>query len=335
MELSFLSGGILGLFILITTPWVILSLVSTGADVGVGFVDEWLLKKLNKKTKGQNNVDAPGRLILISGFFGLVISITTVIFLLGINQISLLNIPKIAALNAFGAGMLEVLWLIPYFYSLQRGGAVNVTPLFQTIPIFSLIFGLLLFAEIPSLIHIFGTVIIILGAGFLNFVPENKKLDTHTLLLMFCASAVISLGYFLFKDSTISGNFLASLFWNGLGMTFLSSVIWTTWPPYRKQFQDFVSQLDFKVLGIQFLNESLYALSAITNQLAIVIGPSIMAVSSFNAFHPIFTLMFGFFLARLSSSSQRRQLSGLPLSLKIIGVLLISSGALLIVTQGN
>lgn len=330
MDLTYILDNLSLISAFFIAPWVLLALFSAFGDALVGYVDEWMLKRLRKK-KRIIVVDAPGRLLLISGFFGGVVAIGAVIASIFLGPEYTLSVPSESLLLAVMAGILEVVWLIPYFYALERGGAINTTPLFQTIPIFSLLFGLLIFNEVPDPIHIFATILIIIGASLLNYSPKTKSLDVINLLLMLGASATISLGYFLFKDATQTGNFVSSLFGNGLGMFLLSLNIWMFWPPYRKQFNDFVETMDFKVLLMQVSNETLFALSAMANQLAIVIGPSVMIVSAFNAFHPLFTLLIGFSLAKLGSIDHSKSLGEGRLAIKTAAILLIAGGTVLIV----
>lgn len=306
-------------------PWVLLALLSTFADAGVGYIDEWLLTKIRDADK-KKVVDAPGRLILISGFFGVVVSICVALYVLTTNTVADLFIAHTGMLYALGAGVLEVVWLIPYFYALQRGGALNATPLFQAIPIFSLIFGIFFFNEVPIALHIAAAVLILAGAALLNYSKETRRIDVYTLLLMLVSSAIISMGYFLFKDATMYGNFAASLFYNGLGMGIMSTVVWVAWPPYRAQFHSFITTLHPKILFAQLANEGLYALAAIMNQLAIVLGPSVMIVSTLGALHPVFTFIIGWSLAHCGSRTHKDSLQSSGLVLKTIAILLIALG---------
>lgn len=330
MFIDLLNDNLTILLSLLFAPWFILALFATFSDSCVGYIDEWLLRRLKKdNTKIVRSIDAPGRLILISGLFGFVVSLCALVVILSTKDTFTLQVPWHSFRDAFLAGVFEVLWIIPYFYALNRGGVINVTPLFQSIPIFSLIIGLLFFNEIPIFLHICATFIIIAGALLLNYSPSNNKTDIKTLSLMTLASIIISLGYFFFKDATLSGNFVAAIFANGLGMGTLSLLIYIFWQPYREQFNDFISNVDFKLLWIQGGNEALYALHSVANQLAIVLGPSVMVVSAFNAFHPIFTLIIGGGLALSGSKIHQDEFKGKLLQLKIVSIILIAFGTLL------
>ena len=318
------------ILLLLTTPWVILALLAAFSDAGVGFIDEWLLKQLN--TEQNEAVDAPGRLVLISGFFGLLVALGTLLVTVFLNDSYTLDFSRTTILFGISAGALEVMWLIPYFYALQRGGAINTTPLFQTVPIFSLLFGLLIFNEVPIINHILAALIIIIGAAILNYSPETKSLDRKTIGLMLISSVLISIGLFFFKDAAEISNFVSALFWNGLGMFALSTLIWIGWRPYREQFLHFIQTLNPKIFGLQFANESLYTFSAITGHLAIVLGPTVMVVTAFDGFHPVFTLFIGILLACCGSKQHKKDFAGWQWVVKIVAIVLITFGALLIVS---
>lgn len=332
METIFASGSLHIYALLFATPWILLALLATFGDACVGYIDELLLRRLAKRnTTSTIEIDAPGRLLLISGFFGFVTCLCAFFASLFLGPDYTLHVPLQSLFLAISAGILEVTWMIPYFIALERGGAINTTPLFQTIPIFSLFFGLTIFNEIPTTLHIVATLLIIAGAVALNYSPETKRMNVVTLNLMLLASAIISIGFFLFKDASVQGNVVASLFGNGLGMGLFSSLIWTIWPPYRKQFNDFLHTLNPRILAIQVSNEGLYALSTTASQMAIVFGPSVMVVTAFNAFHPIFTLLIGVFLAKLGSQEHMQNLAHGQLLVKTAAVLCIAVGAFLIV----
>lgn len=312
---------------LMSILWILFSLLAVLCDVLVGYIDEWLLKKIEGK-KHSADIDAAGQLILISGFFGLAVSILVAIIVY-ITPLRFLFTTE-SLLYAFLAGILEVLWLIPYFYAMERGGALNTTPLFQTIPIFSLCIGLLFFSEIPTSLQLLGTLIILSGAFLLNYSPKEKQTDYRTILLMFASSAIISTGYFFFKDASETGNFLTAVFANGLGMGALSIIIWTAWKPYREQFLQRLKTFDTSIIVLQTANEGLYSLSSVLSRFAIVLGPSVMVVSAMDSFHPVFTLIIGVLLARLGFSEYAKKMDKKSIFTKTIAIGIIVLGTLLV-----
>jgi drug/metabolite transporter (DMT)-like permease len=307
--------------------WIVFSLLAVLCDVLVGYIDEWLLHKIEGK-KHSKDIDAAGQLILISGFFGFVLSVIATVVVIVTPFYFAFTYESFV--YAFLAGILEVLWLIPYFYAIERGGALNTTPLFQTIPIFSLLIGMWFFAEIPALMHIVATIIILNGAFLLNYSPKERNTDYRTVILMLLSSAIISMGYFLFKDASETGNFLSALCANGLGMGALSALIWFAWKPYREQFLKRLKTFDVSIIVLQTANEGLYSLATVLNRLAIVLGPSVVVVSAMDAFHPVFTLGIGALLARFGFSNYTETFNGTGRVTKTIAIAMIVLGAVLV-----
>lgn len=309
-------------------PWVLLALFAAFSDALVGFVDEWLLSSLDEGAE-KETLDPPGKLILISGFFGIVTA--SLIALVALFQPEILNVSSKSLGLAVLAGCIEVLWLIPYFHAIHRSGALNATPLLQTVPIFAGIIGILLYGEQPGWIEIAGILLLIGGGLALNYVPQTRRFDLKTVLLMLSASLIIALGLFVFKDAAISGTVPAAILGNGIGMFLVSLAIWFVYRPYRLQFNQFVSTLRFRTLAVQGSNEALYTMSAVAGQYAVVLGPSVMVVSAFNAFHPLFTLLIAGGLSLCGVQVYKERLAGRGLLTKSLGVILITSGALLVI----
>jgi uncharacterized membrane protein len=257
-------------------------------------------------------------LVMISGLFGFVISAVFAAYSVAIDGGTSLRLEASYIGQALCAGMLEVVWLIPYFHGMQRSGTINAAPLFQTIPIFSLILGLVFFAEMPASIHLVGSLLIVAGALLLN--------TDLTIAQMLLASCIIALIYFLFKDVVLGGNFVAAAFWSGCGMLVMTGLIWLVTPAYREQFADFLRTARHKEIGVQFGNEALNSASVLASQFAVAKGPSVMLVTSFNAFHPIFTLAIGWCLAKAGSRKHFQALEGRKLTQKSAAIALIAAG---------
>lgn len=368
---------------LFSEVWVWFALVAALGYAGVGFIDEYLLDE----TSDSESVDGVGNLVLISGFFGLVIALLTAVYAYIVDGGQSLMIAPLIRWQAVVAGSLEVVWLIPYLYAVNRSGAMNVAPIFQAIPIFTLLIGGMFFSEIPKTLHVAGSFTIVIGTFILNsgslmggirgrtlvkmitgvvllsgalfgpplmllasvnltvavgavgvamlmifaaFVKEEVfKVDSKTLLLAFTSCAIIAVVYFLFKGSVLEGNFVATTFWSGIGMAGFTAVISIVWTPYRKQFIRFLRRGSGKALLIQTGNESLNTVAVLASHMANVKAPSVMLASTFNCFHPIFTLVIGGLLAVCGSRKHREHLKGSLLKV-VVAILMIAGGTVLI-----
>lgn len=315
------------LTITVLSPWVLLALFAAFTDALVGFIDEWLLTSLDE-TDDNSKLDPPGKLILISGFFGIITAV--IVYIASAYWHTPVDLWSKSIQLAFIAGILEVAWLIPYFHAIHRSGALDATPVLQSVPIFSAVYAFVLFGDIPTGIQVAGTLLVIAGAIALNYSKEFKKINFHTLSLMMLSSGIITVGLFVFKDAALEGTTLSAIFGNGLGMFFASLAIWISYKPYRVQFNQFVSTLKAKTLLAQTGNEGLYTLSAIAGQYALVLGPSVMIVSAFNAFHPFFTLLIASILSIFGVKAYQKRLNKTDIFYKIIGIISIILGAILL-----
>lgn len=317
------------LFKFLQQEWVVLSLLAALGYAAIGYIDEWLLQRHSKDDAGLPD-DAAGKLIMISGFFGFAVSgVFAVVSAFG-GGLGSLWVSSDNLMHAVLAGAFEIVWLVPYFYALQRAGALNATPLFQSVPIFSLFFGFLVFSEYPPLSQIIGALIIAAGAFFLNFDFKMRKIDWLTICLMLASSSLISLEYFFFKGAALNVGFVASAFWSGIGMVLATAVIWSVWPPYRRQFSQYLKRADRFDLGIQIGNEGLNSASVLASQFAVTRGPTVMLVSAFNAFHPVFTLLIGWILARAGSKFHIAELEGGKGAHKAMAIALIAVGTVIV-----
>ena len=317
---------------LLTEPWALLMLIASLAYAGMNYLDEWLLGHLGGDTpEKKGGTDAVGTLIIISGLFGILIALVFVVVdFINTSPDTSVVVKPLSALKAMGAGMFEVLYLIPYYYATRRAGTMNAAPLFQSIPVISLVLGLLLFKESPPAVHIIGSLVIVAGAILLNFAPGTFRLDLRTVGLMLLASTMVSLLFFLFKGAAVGSNFVAAAFWNGIGMFTASVLILLTYPPYRREFCKFMRSIDVKSVGIQSINEVADAFAGLASQYAMTIGPSVMAVSALSAYQPVFIFMIGGILAFAGSKTHADQLRGSEFYKKFTAIALIALGTVLI-----
>lgn len=294
----------------------------------VEFIDEKLLEDVRPQDEEASGV---GTLTLVSGFFGIVISVLIGLGVILSGNVDLIFVKQNEAMQAIIVGALETVWMIPYLYALNRGGAINAAPLFQAIPISAFLMGLLFFGEIPAKEHIIGSGVIITGSLLLNLKKGTFTLDKVTVGLMLLACLIISLGYLLFKETALEGNFTGSLFWSGVGMTLMSVLIWCGYKPYRDQFNGFVRSANKRAMLWQITNEGLNAFAVTASHLANVGAPSVMVATALNAFHPFFTLVIGWILGKKGSQKHAETLGGNEFYKKTIAISLIIIGTITVV----
>ncbi len=306
----------------LTEPWALLMLIASLLYAIMNHLDEYLLKRLSV-----------GTLTIVSGLFGFLTALVFGIYSIVVNDpTSSLLVGKSLVAQAFGVGALEIVWLVPYLYAINRSGALEAAPLFQSIPVIALGLGLA-YGEVPPMIHIIGSFAIIVGGFVLNLMPGTWKLNWLTILLMLFASSVIALIYFVFRNAALDGNFVATAFWSGLGSGCSSLLIFCFWTPYRKQFLSFCSSTNKNGLLYQCINEVLNITSLLLSQRAMMLGPSVMAVSALAAYQPVFILLVGWILTKLGLSAHAEKLRGIELLKRVLAIVCIAIGTGFIAQQ--
>jgi uncharacterized membrane protein len=272
-------------------------------------------------------------LVLISGFFGIIVAVAFgLMAFLAPTGIATLAISSKLQLQSIVVGMLEIVWLIPYLKAVNHAGAVKAAPLFQVIPVISLVLGLTFFGEVPPVIQIIGAGIIIAGGILLDLtnVEGSWCVDKKTIRLMLLASTIIAGTTFVFKDTAHEGNFIATAFYTGIGEAIMSCFIFLVYTPYRKQFLVYCKEADKAGLMVQLTNETIDAMAVMTSFKAVTLGPSVMAVTAMNAWQPVFILIIGWILAKRGSKAHVALLEANKLKQTAWAIGLLAVGTVLI-----
>lgn len=314
---------------LLMEPWFFLIIAASFMYAAGNFIDDSLVHDFKVPV---------GTMVIISGSFGLVIMAVMGSVALW-NDISI-RLPLDICFQAMAVGVLELLWVIPYLYAIDRRGAVVAGPLFQLVPVMAL--GLeAVWGVVPATTQIVAALIIITGGVLLSLKPtgmlqneEESRLDWSTIGLMLLSVLIIALIYVLFKDASLSHGYVAVGFWSALGLLLTAIAIWLGWKPYRDHFNCFVVNSDKKAISIQILNETMDTGGAYITHLANTVGPSIMVVTAFNAAQPLFILIIGLFLSAMGWQGGRSIIRS-EWILITISILLIALGTGLIAIDSS
>ncbi len=107
----------------------------------------------------------------------------------------------------------------PYFKALNHEQIENISPMYQIIPFFTYILGVVFLREIVSrqiLLCIIG-VIILTSLFYFNF--STFRLNKKALLLTSLSALLYSISFIFFKVGGLAeGNFLVALFWEHIGV---------------------------------------------------------------------------------------------------------------------
>ncbi len=288
--------------------------------------------------------DEVGTLVLVSAFFNGIVALVVLGVMYALYQSDawsmVFGFGKVNIALAFMVGVFEILWLIPYFYALDYTDETAAPPLFQTIPIFGLLLGFFVFSDIPTQTQLVASLVVVAGALILNLEiakesTAGKKIRSlfnwKAIGLMLLASFIVAFSAFIFKDSAEGGNYGSSAFWMAIG-AFVAG--WCTWffvPSYRKQFNSFIREKNYKKLGMNAINETTDNLAIFSFYGAVVLGPATAVVQAGAAYQPILLLLIGVVLAFFGSSSHKHHLNVRNLLIKSIGICLIVGGSVFLV----
>lgn len=318
--------------------WFYIALVAEIAwAVGI-YLDKYLVTTTNAEGNEENTT---GTLMIISSSFGVVVAFVIFIvmtILFGHTEtFSLLAIAPSNLVWSLFIGVLEMLWLIPYFYALHYTDEMIAPPILQTVPVFGFILGFFFFNEIPTVIHGIASALIVLGALFLNIdlIKEESggakvTINWKAILLMLLSSIIIAAISFIFKDVAIEESFWGTAFWTAIGSFCFAIFLWLCIPSYRIQFNKLIRVRGASIVGINVTNEIIDNIAIYAFNAAVIIAPSVVLVQSTTAYQPLLLLAIGFVLAKLGIERHAKTLTTWELTKRVFAIGLITVGSLLI-----
>lgn len=286
----------------------------------VNIVDKYLVDKYSDRNHGS------GGLVLYSSLIGIFVAIGIAIFTDNIFSISLMD--KILLLIT---GVLSIVWIILYLFTLEIEDVSSVAPWFLTVPIFGYILGYIFLRETLTTNQIIGSVIVLLGAFLISidFMGEKKKIKIKPTLYMLSVSFIVAVVGLIFKYVTIEGNFWVSSFWEYAGLGLAGILIFCLVPQYRKDFIRMNKSGGKKIFSLNITSEFISVIGNFLTNFALLLAPITMVylVDSFQPVVLLFLTIIGtkFFPKIISENLHHKIL--IP---KIIAILIIIIGSILL-----
>lgn len=267
-----------------------------------------------------------GALMIFSSLIGFFIAPIIYVFFPEV-----INIDWNFGLLVMANGFLYVLGFLPYFYALQKDEASVVVPLFQTIPVFSYILGLIFLNEVLAVKQILASLLIIGGAFWLSMDLNNGKikLKQDVFWLMFLTSFFVALNGLIFKYVAIRSDFWTTSFWEYLGMAMLAIVLYSFVPSYRKQFRYIMQTNKVPVLGLNGFNEVVNIVAKFCMNFATLLAP-LALVWVVNGFQPFFVFVYGIFLTVFFPKLGEENITRKILVQKLTAIVVMFLGTILI-----
>jgi len=302
--------------------WFLLALVGPFLYAVTNFIDKVLLEKYFK----QGGV---GTLLIFSAALsGLALPI---LFFLDPAVLAVDNVSKLALA---AVGTLNVLLLFFYLKALEDE-EVSITVIFyQLVPVFAYGLGYLILGETLTTMELIAMAIIILGTSIVSFEidTDNKfRMRRATVFYMLAASFCWALGSVIFKAVALEENVIRSLFWEHLMLMVIGAGIFLFIKSYRGHFISAVKDNSGAILGLNFLNESIYMVGNAVFAFAYLLAPIALVLLA-ESYQPLFALGIGIILTLFFPFIVKEKLHLKHIWQKVFAVLVTGLGTYLLFT---
>lgn len=301
--------------------WVLIAILAPALYGASAFVDRFLIEKH------------------IRNFLFLTVLGGLTAFLLGMIITAINGFEFFSPVNmalVLVSGIFFEIALLPYYKAISLGDASRVTPLFQMIPIFVLIFSVIFLNEIPTMNELGGFFLILAGGFILSMEKMDLRIFRVEKFFWYIAlsSVLYALPGVMFKYVVVSENF-----WPTLGYEFLGGGIGAgilmSWSYFNNgNFLSEIPKVPGKVWGIIAANEGIYILARSFTYYAIMLG-SVSLVSVLGGSGPFFTFFYGLILSVWFPKVIKEDISRSVLLIKLSAICLIFAGTLLINPGGS
>jgi len=301
--------------------WFFIALGAPILWAAVNHADKYLLSKYSK---GKN--DAVGALFIFSTLIALIV-LPLIYF---INP-EIVFIGERNALILILTGIISAFGILLYLYALQKEEASVVMPIFQTIPIFAYILAYFFLKEVLTTNQFIGIGFIIVGAIFITLEFKEKiKIKSGVLFLTLVSSFLFALYETIFKVIAMEEGFLASLFWEYVGILLVGLVFFSCVRKYREEFFKMVKINSKFIISFNTVSELVTVLGNSLVNFALLLAPVALVLSVTNL-QPLFVFIFGILLTLFFPRFGREKNTPLDLMQKGVATILVVIGSVLLV----
>jgi len=169
------------------------------------FVDKFLIEKKIKEPLAMTTLSG-----LVTGLLGITIGLVSGFKFLVFSQTMLI----------LSAGLFLIFYLIPYFKALKLDDVSRVAPLFQFIPVFTLILSTIFLKETLSSRQTVGLILVVFGGIILSVEKIEKKFfrPRKAMWLMILSSFMYSCVLVLFRFVVREAGYWTTLSWQYMGI---------------------------------------------------------------------------------------------------------------------
>jgi len=262
-------------------------LIALGAPIlwaVVNIADQYLIAKYSDREKERSS----GGLVIFSSVIGIFIALLIFVFTNGIFDIPLTD--KILLLIT---GVLTVVWIVLYLFTLEIEEVSRVVPWFLTIPVFGYILGFVFLGETLTSKQIVGSIFILIGLVIISMNWVHLKIHTkkRPMIYMLVVALCVAVSGIIFKYVTVENNFWVSSFWEYLGLGISGFLIFFLMPKQRREFMHMNKKGGVKIFLVNITSELMSISGNLLTNFALLLAP-VALVFLVGAFQPAFVLLF-------------------------------------------
>lgn len=289
--------------------WILFAIIANVLFAISNLIDKFLIEK---------RVKDPLTLTIFGGwidlFFALALFLTHGFHILGIWQIAILLI----------SGILIEIALIPYFKALSLEDASRISPLFQSVPVFVLLFSYLFLKETLTYRQLVGYMLILLGSLIVSMQTTNKKVFKirKALWWVLLASFLWALPAVMFKFVAVKQNFWDALIYEFLGIVIGATILFLL---YRTRVLFQLRNIKSDTWLILNVNEFIYIIGRVSNFYAITLGV-VSLVAVLGGTIPLFVFLFGLVISIWFPAIIKEDITMQTIIIKITAIIFVASG---------
>ncbi|MEP7166789.1 MAG: EamA family transporter [Candidatus Woesebacteria bacterium] len=255
--------------------WIFYALLSYATVAVANITDKLLVDRYIKDSSV---------IVLFTGSVAAIVGLLMIPFV-GIPHYSLFQLIRVIA-----AGMLLQFYLIPYFQALEKDEPSRVIPLFQVIPIFSLILSWIFLHETLGVGQIVGFFFILFGGIFISVTKKGTFALRKTFWLMMLSSVLFAASTILFKGAVDENNVMQTIAVESLGIG-VGTLLLFFLPGYAKTSVQFAKKMPVAGWGALATSEIFYVIYRFLLLIALSLG-SVSIVSVLSGIQPVFVLLY-------------------------------------------
>lgn len=301
--------------------WILIAMIAPILWGLTNYIDKLLLRRHIASTQ-----DVVTLLV-----FSTITSLFAVLPITFILSPDIFAFPRTTILTLVSVGILGALAVWLYLLALDQDDVSTVVALFQTIPVFGILFSYILLGEMLTLTQLVACVLIIFGSLFISVDisdVRHLRIKHRTLLFMLSSSALFALFETMFKFAALDAPFATSIFWEHVGLV-LVGVVLLSFESVRRRFIAVFTTGGAKVVGANLTGELLTICGNVLTNFALLLAP-VALVLTVTGMQPMFVFLLGILFTVFAPKYVQESLTPRVLMHKFCAIALILVGVVVL-----